>query len=313
MPLKVIESPYREITKPVLDYVKRIRTDNPRDVVTVFIPEYVVGHWWEQILHNQSALRLKGRLLFQPGVMVTSVPWQLASSERVATRRPETPPGSSAAATRRPAAGRIGGRGAPPTVPRPGRGRHDRPCDRPRLDRPDPRARGRAGRARRALRRPVTRAGWCSSGTRCRASGCGRVVTEDGGGSFCRGDAVAVLHAVAGRVPAPLPAGPGPAAAAAATCSTLDPAAQRALKAAVVAEQLRRLAGLERGGAGRGAARRPAGLAHPGAAGRRRRRAGPGCARTAATTCCRSPTARWPRRARCPRCSGATTTPRDAS
>jgi amino acid transporter len=96
VPLKVVESPYREITKPVLDYVKRIRTNNPRDVVTVFIPEYVVGHWWEQILHNQSALRLKGRLLFQPGVMVTSVPWQLRSSERVvAARRPETAPGSS--------------------------------------------------------------------------------------------------------------------------------------------------------------------------------------------------------------------------
>jgi amino acid transporter len=95
VPLKVIESPYREITKPVLDYVKRIRSNNPRDVVTVFIPEYVVGRWWEQILHNQSALRLKGRLLFQPGVMVTSVPWQLVSSERVVARRPETPPGST--------------------------------------------------------------------------------------------------------------------------------------------------------------------------------------------------------------------------
>ena len=95
VPLKVVESPYREITKPVLEYVKRIRGDNPRDVVTVFIPEYVVGHWWEQVLHNQSALRLKGRLLFQPGVMVTSVPWQLRSSERVVGRRPETPPGST--------------------------------------------------------------------------------------------------------------------------------------------------------------------------------------------------------------------------
>ncbi|BBE45798.1 hypothetical protein RQCS_26430 [Rhodococcus qingshengii] len=82
VPLKVIESPYREITKPVLDYVKRVRRDAPRDVVTVFIPEYVVGHWWEQILHNQSALRLKSRLLFQPGVMVTSVPWQLSSSAK---------------------------------------------------------------------------------------------------------------------------------------------------------------------------------------------------------------------------------------
>ncbi|SMC85867.1 APC family permease [Lentzea albidocapillata] len=93
VPLKVIESPYREITKPVLDYVKRVRTNNPRDVVTVFIPEYVVGHWWEHLLHNQSALRLKSRLLFQPGVMVTSVPWQLASSTKV-QHRPELAPGA---------------------------------------------------------------------------------------------------------------------------------------------------------------------------------------------------------------------------
>ncbi|ATD70711.1 MULTISPECIES: APC family permease [Gordonia] len=82
VPLKVIASPYREITRPVIDYVRRVRRESPRDVVTVFIPEYVVGHWWEQILHNQSALRLKGRLLFEPGVMVTSVPWQLTSSDR---------------------------------------------------------------------------------------------------------------------------------------------------------------------------------------------------------------------------------------
>jgi hypothetical protein len=80
VPLTVIESPYREITRPVIDYVKSLRQNAPRDVVTVFIPEYVVGKWWENFLHNQSALRLKGRLLFEPGVMVTSVPWQLASS-----------------------------------------------------------------------------------------------------------------------------------------------------------------------------------------------------------------------------------------
>ncbi len=83
LPLTVIESPYREITRPVLDYVQAIRREGPRDLVVVFIPEYVVGRWWEQLLHNQSALRLKGRLLFQPGVMVTNVPWQLASSVRV--------------------------------------------------------------------------------------------------------------------------------------------------------------------------------------------------------------------------------------
>jgi len=95
VPLKVIASPYREITRPILDYVKRVNKESKRTVVTVFIPEYVVGHWWEQILHNQSALRLKGRLLFMPGVMVTSVPWQLNSSERLKAFQPHAAPGDA--------------------------------------------------------------------------------------------------------------------------------------------------------------------------------------------------------------------------
>jgi len=81
--LKILDSPYREITRPVLNYVTALRSENPNDLVAVYIPEYVLGHWWEQLLHNQSALRLKSRLLFKPGVTVTSVPWQLASSELV--------------------------------------------------------------------------------------------------------------------------------------------------------------------------------------------------------------------------------------
>ncbi|MET7396240.1 APC family permease [Dactylosporangium sp. NPDC005572] len=81
--LTVIDSPFREINRPILDFVRMKRRDAPRDVVTVFIPEYVVGRWWEHLLHNQSALRLKGRLLFEPGVMVTSVPWQLSSIDDV--------------------------------------------------------------------------------------------------------------------------------------------------------------------------------------------------------------------------------------
>jgi hypothetical protein len=95
VPLKVIASPYREITRPILDYVKRVSRESPRTVVTVFLPEYVVGHWWEHVLHNQSALRLKGRLLFMPGVMVTSVPWQLNSSERRKTLQPHAAPGDT--------------------------------------------------------------------------------------------------------------------------------------------------------------------------------------------------------------------------
>jgi amino acid transporter len=81
VPLTVVDSPYREISRPIIDFVKNIRRGSPRDVVTVFVPEYVVGRWWENLLHNQSALRIKGRLLFEPGVMVTSVPWQLRSSQ----------------------------------------------------------------------------------------------------------------------------------------------------------------------------------------------------------------------------------------
>ena len=77
-----MESPYREITRPVVDFVKGIRRDSPRELVVVFVPQYVVGHWWENVLHNQSALRLRARLQFQPGVMITTVPWQLASSRR---------------------------------------------------------------------------------------------------------------------------------------------------------------------------------------------------------------------------------------
>jgi amino acid transporter len=86
VPLQIVESPYREVTRPIIKYIREINRSSPRDLVSVFIPEYVVGRWWEQALHNQTALRLKGRLLFMRGVMVTSVPYQLASSGRVIER-----------------------------------------------------------------------------------------------------------------------------------------------------------------------------------------------------------------------------------
>ena len=107
VPLTIVASPYREVTRPVLEYVRDIRLKSPRDVVSVYIPEYVVGHWWEQLLHNQSALRLKGRLLFQPGVMVTSVPYQLQSSDR---RRDATTDLTPAAARANAEAARRAGR-----------------------------------------------------------------------------------------------------------------------------------------------------------------------------------------------------------
>ncbi|GAB2929749.1 APC family permease [Streptomyces mayteni] len=97
VPLKVLEAPYREITHPFVGFVKELRHRHPNDVVSVIIPEYVVGRWYEALLHNQSALRLKGRLLLTPGVTVTSVPWQLSSAEaaraRLKRRAPFHPPG----------------------------------------------------------------------------------------------------------------------------------------------------------------------------------------------------------------------------
>ena len=105
VPLKVLDSPFREVTDPIIDYVRAIRSGSPRDLVTVLIPEYVVGHWWEHLLHNQSALRLKTRLLFTPGVMVTSVPWQLASSAGLEDR----PEGPTPGAVRRGEPGRGDG------------------------------------------------------------------------------------------------------------------------------------------------------------------------------------------------------------
>ncbi len=85
VPLKVLDSPFREITRPIVDYVRQLRRDSPRDLVTVFVPEYVVGKWWEQLLHNQSALRLLARLRFTPGVVVTSVPYLLESGRAAET------------------------------------------------------------------------------------------------------------------------------------------------------------------------------------------------------------------------------------
>ena len=95
--LRILDSPYREITRPIVDYVKTLHRENPRDLVVVYIPEYVVGRWWEHLLHNQSALRLKAKLLFTPGVVVCNVPYQLSSSALVA----EKPISVAAGAVRR--------------------------------------------------------------------------------------------------------------------------------------------------------------------------------------------------------------------
>lgn len=77
VPLEIIHSPYRELGDAVVDYVAKIDEMWDNDTVTVVIPEFVVGKWYEQVLHNQSALFLKGKLLFRDGVVVTSVPYHV--------------------------------------------------------------------------------------------------------------------------------------------------------------------------------------------------------------------------------------------
>lgn len=75
--LDVVQSPYREITRPILHYLDNLDDRQPDDVITVIIPEVVVHRWWEQVLHNQTALALKARLLFRPNTIVISIPAQV--------------------------------------------------------------------------------------------------------------------------------------------------------------------------------------------------------------------------------------------
>jgi amino acid transporter len=80
--LTVLEAPYRDLVRPLVAHVKELRRDQPRTVIMVYIPEYVVTRWWQQLLHNQSALRFKARLLFTPGVVVVDVPYQLGVDDQ---------------------------------------------------------------------------------------------------------------------------------------------------------------------------------------------------------------------------------------
>lgn len=75
--LVVLPSPYRELTRPLLKYIKRVKSQERDDMITVVLPEFIPAKWWQHILHNQSSLLLKGALLFREGVIVTSVPYHL--------------------------------------------------------------------------------------------------------------------------------------------------------------------------------------------------------------------------------------------
>jgi hypothetical protein len=122
IPLEIVYSPYRELVAPIERYIDELDDRWDNDTITVVIPEFVVGKWYEHVLHNQSALFLKGKLLFREGTVVTSVPYH------VPTREAEID-GERAAAENAPAAPVTSGNGevvSPPT-PLP-----DRPGDSPR-------------------------------------------------------------------------------------------------------------------------------------------------------------------------------------
>ncbi len=81
IPLILIESPYRSLVGPLVHYIEELQEQYPNAVLTVVLPEYVPSHWWEQVLHNQTALRIKAALLFKPGIVVTSVPYHLSGAK----------------------------------------------------------------------------------------------------------------------------------------------------------------------------------------------------------------------------------------
>lgn len=75
--LVIIESPNRSLVGPLLTYLDELTQQRPGETISVILPELQSRHWWEQLLHNQSALRLKAALLFRPGTVVTSVPYRI--------------------------------------------------------------------------------------------------------------------------------------------------------------------------------------------------------------------------------------------
>jgi hypothetical protein len=82
MPLVVLRSPYRSVVGPLLEYVDRLQQEAPDSLVTIVLPEFLPSRWWQQLLHNQTALLIKGALLFRRGVIVIDVPYHLAARAR---------------------------------------------------------------------------------------------------------------------------------------------------------------------------------------------------------------------------------------
>ncbi|KJQ54242.1 APC family permease [Microbacterium sp. SA39] len=97
IPLVILESPYRSFAQPVTQFIKQYRAKHGSSVITVYLPQYIVGHWWESFLHNRRARRLANQLMLVHGVSITLVPWLLDSSELIYGRRSRPLPGQERA------------------------------------------------------------------------------------------------------------------------------------------------------------------------------------------------------------------------
>ena len=101
VPLTLISSPFRDVTQIVKSYVRARRLRSPGEMLVIYIPEFLVRHWWENLLHNQMALRLSRSLLRIPGVVVTIVPWKLGEEAEVEGRQSVNDPFKRREATER--------------------------------------------------------------------------------------------------------------------------------------------------------------------------------------------------------------------
>ncbi|HET8926696.1 MAG TPA: APC family permease [Microbacterium sp.] len=97
VPLLILDSPFRSYAGPVAEFIRRYREEHGACVVTVYLPQYIVGHWWERLLHNRRAGRLAQQLMLVHGVSITLVPWLLDSSELIYGRRSRPLPGQDRA------------------------------------------------------------------------------------------------------------------------------------------------------------------------------------------------------------------------
>ncbi|HEY9423238.1 MAG TPA: APC family permease, partial [Microterricola sp.] len=93
VPLRVLSSPYRDLSHPLIQYVKSRREEHGSEVTTIYMPQYIVGHWWEGLLHNHKARRVRQKLMMVHGVTIALVPWLLDSSELIYGRRSRPVPG----------------------------------------------------------------------------------------------------------------------------------------------------------------------------------------------------------------------------